>query len=181
MLFKIKTLISLLILFVLLGSSWFLYQKCQERILVAHYKGQLEYFLVSLPKNFKPKIELENYDHIEKDFQEARGLLKKIEIYEQGSQSYEKLNQRFLDLWERKNRYKALSSQIASSFLILQKIAKERRAEQSQEMQIYLYLLESMTQGLETQKLLDLVSESHELDPVFAKHILFLMQNFEKY
>jgi len=145
----------------------------------AYYSlGQLVIYNQKIDSYFDGKIKIENYDLIEKEFFEASILVGKLQKSPLDKDLYAKQIQEFERLYTKKDMYKALSSQIVMSLMILKDIALESK--DSAKLEVFYKFLEY---GVEQKKDFDSITlsiDDLQENDVFKKHSLLIIENLKQ-
>ncbi|QOG12765.1 hypothetical protein [Arcobacter sp. FWKO B] len=139
--------------------------------------GQLEVYNKKLLSYFDGKIKIENYDLIEDDFIEAYKLSSTLDKSLLNKDLYSEHIKKFEILNSKKDRYKALSSQIVMSLFLIQKMAFE--SNDNKKIKIYYTFLEY---AIERKNNTDLIGSLIEdlKDDIFKSHCKLIVDNLKE-
>ena len=139
---------------------------------VSFYTAKTETYLELLPRYFNQKIEVENFDNIESIFKEADEAVQKLASID--VEKYSDLVKKFENLKHKKDRYKAIKSEIAMSYLF---IHKEISKDLSNNLELQKILNDALLFGVDVDRLEKLLQLEQKFDSQIEMHLNFLVKN----
>lgn len=141
---------------------------------VSFYTAKAQTYLELLPRYFNQKIEVENFDNIESIFKEADEAVQKLASID--AEKHGDLVKKFENLKHKKDRYKAIKSEIAMSYLFVQKeISKDLNGN----LELQKVLNDTLLFGIDVERLEKLLHLDQKLDSQIKMHLNFLIKNFK--
>lgn len=170
---KIKILIGL---FIVLIAGYFISITIDETIkkekVSTIYLAKAEVYFELLPNYFNQKIEVENFDHIESIFKEANQVMEKLANYD--IEKYNDLVKKFEYLKHKKDKYKAIKSQITMSYLFIQ---KEISKNLNTNLEIQKILNDAILFGVDSEKLQNIIQNETNMDSAIKNHLILILNN----
>jgi hypothetical protein len=153
-------------------------QKLENSKHFYYHLGQLEVYTKKIESYFDKKIKIVNFDVIEEDFLNASNSANEVKESVLFEEKYQKYLDVLEDLRSKKDKYKAILSEINMSLMFIKKLALDSK--ETQKLKIYYTFLEF---GIEEKKDFDTIGtliDDLDDNDIFKSHSIKIVYNLKQ-